>query len=269
VTIEPTEGATRIVRRELYDAFLTRVLPKQAGVCTTCRQATANHANCDACSESLGVTGLEAAAVVPMALRPPSTQIRNMTFQYKDAAAVESARENAGVALSNFVGRFLIMHEACLQQAAEVAAFDVVTWVPGSQEKARAYDPVERMLAASTWASRAANRSRMTATLRETGRTSAGHAAHANRYRVTSDVTARSVLLVDDTWTRGAHALSGVRALLDAGADAVATTVVARHFDPGYSPITQVYYDEARRVAFNAKFCAVCDPRGPADPPLV
>ena len=73
----------RPVRRVLYDDFLYRVLPPQPGVCTTCRQATENGGNCDACTAALRRLNMTDAAVIPMVLRPPASQVRNMTRQYK------------------------------------------------------------------------------------------------------------------------------------------------------------------------------------------
>lgn len=269
---EPSAGVgekPRPVRRELYVKFLTRVLPPQPGVCVTCRQGTDNLRNCDACIQVLRTLGLGVVRVLPMALRLPRTQLRNMTFQYKDPSLDSENRKNAQYALSTFAGRFLLAHEACLAAEAGLGRFDIVTWVPASAVNARSNSPVEDLLRGSPWAARAGNADRLVSTLHDPGRVGTTREPRVDRYDVLQDVRGRRVLLVDDTWTRGGHALSGVRALLDAGAESVAVCVIGRHFDPGYSAATEAYFREASRIGFEASRCAICDPRGPADPPLV
>ena len=266
--VNEADSAGRVVRRELYDSYLTRVLPPQPGVCETCRQPTVNRGNCDSCEQSLHALRLPAALVVPMVLRPPSSQVRNMTYQYKNDENADN-RDNAEYALSRFAGRFLTRHEECVAEAAGVRRFDIVTAVPGSLAHRRDYDPVARMLERSPWTRELDNATRLCLALVDTGNMGASREAHPDRFRVVADVADSSVLLVDDTWTRGGHVLSAMKALLAAGAAKVATTVLARHFDPGFSPLARDYFTEAQRVRYDPRFCALCDPRGPAEPPLI
>ena len=56
----------------------------------------------------------------------------------------------------------------------------------------------------------------------------------ADRYAVTREVTDRKVLVVDDTWTTGAHAQSASAALKSAGASRVAIVAIGRWFNPSY-----------------------------------
>jgi predicted amidophosphoribosyltransferase len=257
----------RQVRRVVYDDFLQRVLPPQPGVCVTCRQPTENPSNCDSCAIALQRLDMADAAVVPMVLRPPASQIRNMTRQYKRHPDPHQ-RDNAEHALAAFTGRFLTLHEGCLGQLVGADRFDVVTWVPTSPSSERDYDPVDRLLRRSEWGALPRNGSRLIGTLRHTAH-SLGREARKDRFDVMRDVSGLSVLVVDDTWVRGGHVLSALRALLDSDARAVASTVIARQFDPDWSPVSQAYDAESVRAEFHPRWCSVCDPRGPADPPLL
>ncbi len=54
-------------------------------------------------------------------------------------------------------------------------------------------------------------------------------------YRVESEVTRKKVLVLDDTWVTGAHALSAVACLTAAGAEVVRVVVVGRMIEAGAS----------------------------------
>lgn len=251
-------GEPRPVRREVFDQYVTRLLPPQDGVCDCCCQP-ADYDFCDSCAEGLEALGLPRAAVLPIALRPPRTQLRNMTWQYKNLEDPEQ-RSNAEHALTQFLGRFLLQHEACAADNAGVPSFDTVTWIPGSPSNQRGYDPVERLLTSGPWAARGGI-DRVSSTLIATGRIGASHHVHPDWYVATKEVRGRTVLVVDDTWTHGGHVLSAMRALADAGARGVAAVVIGRTFDPEYSDACRDYYEQARSQPFTARYCQYCDPR--------
>ncbi len=56
----------------------------------------------------------------------------------------------------------------------------------------------------------------------------------ADRYKATRRLRGRNVLVIDDTWTTGAHAQSASAALKVAGAAAVAVLAIGRWFNPDY-----------------------------------
>lgn len=64
------------------------------------------------------------------------------------------------------------------------------------------------------------------------------------------------VLLLDDTWTTGAHAQSMAYALKTAGAVTVATVVLGRHVNPDYPPSKQLLSAISDQI-FNPGICAI------------
>jgi hypothetical protein len=64
------------------------------------------------------------------------------------------------------------------------------------------------------------------------------------------------VLLVDDTWTTGAHAQSAAAALRSAGASAVTILVLARWLDPSWSP-TQMFMRQLLTADYDITHCPV------------
>jgi hypothetical protein len=55
--------------------------------------------------------------------------------------------------------------------------------------------------------------------------------------RPLADLSGKSVLLLDDTWTSGGHAQSAAHALTGAGAQKVALVVIGRHVRRDYEPV--------------------------------
>lgn len=64
-----------------------------------------------------------------------------------------------------------------------------------------------------------------------------GREFDSNRYRAIADLSGKSVLLLDDTWTSGGHAQSAAHALTGAGAQKVALVVIGRHVRRDYEPV--------------------------------
>lgn len=64
-----------------------------------------------------------------------------------------------------------------------------------------------------------------------------GREFDSNRYRVIADLSGKSVLLLDDTWTSGGHAQSAAHTLAGAGAETVALVVIGRHVRREYEPV--------------------------------
>ena len=75
------------------------------------------------------------------------------------------------------------------------------------------------------------------------------------RFTATRGLDGERVLLIDDTWTTGAHAQTAAAALLDNGASTVAALVIGRFINPGFG-------DNAARLAavprtFSWETCAL------------
>ena len=81
-------------------------------------------------------------------------------------------------------------------------------------------------------------------------------------FQGTAEVDGRSVLLIDDTWTTGAHAQSGAAALKAAGAGPVAILTLGRHFQPDqrgeHGEAAKAYLSAARQRGWSWGRCALC-----------
>ncbi len=82
--------------------------------------------------------------------------------------------------------------------------------------------------------------------------------ASADKYTATRKLGGADVLLVDDTWTRGANAQSAAFALKAAGAGKIGVVLIGRH-------IREDYEDNAKRLKalprFSWEWCAFERPR--------
>lgn len=116
-------------------------------------------------------------------------------------------------------------HENCLAEEVGVDTFGVVTTVPSSSVDRDPEHPLRRVVGEVV---------RPTAERYERllGRTDADvpdRAVHPDKHEADQDLSGRSVLLIDDTWTTGANAQSAAAALKAAGADSVGLVVIGRH----------------------------------------
>lgn len=76
----------------------------------------------------------------------------------------------------------------------------------------------------------------------------------ADHYQAARAIRGGHVLVIDDTWTTGAHAQSAALAVRGAGAGQVSVLNVARYLKPGYS-ITGQFLRRHPRRDFDAKGC--------------
>ena len=235
------------------------ILKPQPGVCRVCRQWSGRYPTCWACRENCEALGLNAAPVLPMALAVKAESLASALWEYKDAAG-EVATYARGQLMA-LTSAFMPHHERCLAAAHGCAAFDIITYVPSSRGRPGNH-PVRGLLAEVEW-----SRARLEDLLVVNNLDVPAHKPAHDKFRVVEDVSRYTVLLVDDTWTRGANALSAVTALRAAGASRVGVAVIGRHVDDAFQD-SHVYSDEARRIGFDARYCALCDPRPVADPPL-
>lgn len=238
---------------------LVPILKPQPGVCAICRSWSEGHERCWPCREICRELGLSTGVVLPVALAIKHESLASALWIYKDDRRWDSATAEAS--LRGLVSDFMPRHERCLARAHHCAAFDIVTYVPSLSGRQGRHS-VRDLLASSPW-----SRARLEDLL-IAGNPSVPHRGHAaDKFSAVGDCTGYTVLLVDDTWTRGAHALSAVRALRDAGASRVGVAVIGRHFDPTFRS-SHLYSDLARTLDFTLDYCAICDPRPVSDPPL-
>jgi adenine/guanine phosphoribosyltransferase-like PRPP-binding protein len=88
------------------------------------------------------------------------------------------------------------------------------------------------------------------------------HSARSDMYATAERLDGRCVLLLDDTWTTGAHAQSGASALKQAGARAVGVLALGRHFQPQqqgeHGEAAKGYLTRARALGWQWERCSNC-----------
>lgn len=88
-------------------------------------------------------------------------------------------------------------------------------------------------------------------------RTDLDDRAHAvDRYRATRALQGHRVLVIDDTWTTGAHAQSASAALKSAGASRVGVVAIGRWFNPGFQDQRR-WLTHHRAVGWNWSRCCL------------
>jgi predicted amidophosphoribosyltransferase len=203
-----------------YQRAMRNVPPIQRGICATCRTfVDPAYRVCRVCSRRPERLDL----VVPISYSEHGGQLHLALRRYKDGLRQE--QRYAMPRLAAILWRFLAQHEHCVRATAGIDKFDLVTTVPSSTPE----DDDRR--ANFRWVVEACEpvASRYDRVLKATGDAPAGRSFDPARYRATRSLRGAAVLLADDTWAGGGHALSAADALLDGGATSVALVVIGRH----------------------------------------
>jgi hypothetical protein len=241
-------------------ADLIPLLRAQPGVCRVCHQWSGEASVCAACRVGTHALRLSAVSVLPISLALKHGRLATTLWQYKDSEFRET-REAAAGRLSHLLDVFMAEHESCLGGRLGVDGFEVLTWVPSSNDRAGEH-PLQVLLEGVAWSS-----SRLREGLRIGDRSVPAHAAARDKFVANPALTGKSVLVVDDTWTRGANALSAVAALRARGAVRVAVAVIGRHFVAGYRDCA-IFADATTQMPFEPGCCVFCDQREVLVPPL-
>jgi hypothetical protein len=96
--------------------------------------------------------------------------------------------------------------------------------------------------------------------LRRSEAPAALHEFSPRKYEPLRDVSGHAVLLIDDTWTKGANAQSAAAALKTAGAETVAAVVIGRYVNRGWRHNDRQLRELPR--PFDWQACALCAPGG-------
>lgn len=135
------------------------------------------------------------------------------------------------IQLAAVLWRFLLSHEACLARAAGVASFDLVTTVPSGDRQREDAHPLLRIVGHHVGLTAGRHRR----LLRRSNTPVSDRQVDIGKFSASEDLSGRSVLLVDDTWTTGANVQSAAGALVRAGAGSVGALVIGRHVQPNYA----------------------------------
>lgn len=240
-----------------YVNFLVPVPPGGPGVCTICHStlsAASDFPTCWPCGEAarlLGSGTADLTAFVSMA--PRGEQFARELFTYKNPNLRPEDRQRKTVGLAAVLWKWLGIHEACLVTRLQ-AGFDLITSVPSTS--GRPSHPLRTVVAGVV-----SDSGKRYADLLALARDDLGQRVQAaDRFRATRALGGARVLVIDDTWTTGAHAQSASAALKAAGARAVAVVAIGRWFNPDYNPggtDAVAWLAEHRRPGWNWHRCCL------------
>ncbi|MHB8264253.1 MAG: hypothetical protein ACYDGY_11030 [Acidimicrobiales bacterium] len=243
-----------------YQNHLLPVMPSGDGVCRACHAyAAANHHYCYQCKQARASLPTMASAISFVALAVKGEQLARDLWVYKNKWSLE-ARKRPQLGLAAVLWRWLALHERCLAAAAGVNRFPVVTTVPSTA--GREQHPLDIIVGTVI----GATSERFQPLLRSTTKHFDDHEFSAKRFEAVDIKMANSgvpVLLIDDTFTSGAHAQSAAASLLAAGYGPVAVACIGRHFNrkPESSEFrrkAEEYYRNARQLGWDWSRCCLC-----------
>ncbi len=240
---------------ELTELYTNFMLGPRAGpdVCTTCFNFTRGYERCYACAHNEAWLDV----VAPISYSVAHEQLHHALARYKRLTG-EVARR-LSVELAAVLWRFLDTHERCIAQAVGVNSFELVAIVPSGDREREQSHPLRRIVGEVV----GPTRTRHEQLLRRSQLDVKAREFDPRRYEPLEDLSGRSVLLIDDTWTTGASAQSAAAALKRAGAKTVAAVVVGRH-------LNREWHENDRRLRgitrpFDWSRCALCAQSGQAD----
>lgn len=213
-----------------YGNFLTPMPAVVPGVCGACRRGvTGTYPTCFKCGmEALGVGNGGADVVAMIALAPARNQLAYELVNYKRAATSASMRDRFTIGLAAVLWKWLARHEECVAKAAGVTGFPVLTTVPASSSGRTGEHPLVRLVTGVVVGSGERYRPLLVPRDKLVGQ----REFSTERFRSVSTLAGEPVLLIDDTWTSGAHAHGAAAALKAAGSGPVAVVAIGRWYQP-------------------------------------
>ncbi|SOD71197.1 hypothetical protein SAMN05892883_0762 [Jatrophihabitans sp. GAS493] len=156
-------------------------------------------------------------------MAPTREQVARDLYTYKRPTVPDGLRLPRLRGLSAVLWQWLSMHEACLANSVGIAQFDRITVVPTTSGRPGLH-PLQVLVADIVVGS--ADRFEM---LLLPGPVPVGQREFSpGRYVAARNLEGTSVLIIDDTWTTGAHAQSASIALKMAGAGPVGILCIGR-----------------------------------------
>ncbi|MFE9245729.1 hypothetical protein [Nocardiopsis sp. NPDC006938] len=215
--------------------YLTPVLVGSAGVCPVCFGAMpASSEQCGNCVDALNRTkgkGQVADVVTPLTYRLGYTSDNQAAH---DLRAYKSPRPSseAQLRLTCLFWYFCGRHLTCVKKRLGISGFTHVAFVPSTRRPGSVH-PLQSMLSPMIPLPRAE-------LVLNAGIDPNRRSVHTEWFTAKPvtpvDERPTAVLLIDDTWVSGARAQSAAHCLKNAGAERVATLVLARQVNPDYEP---------------------------------
>jgi predicted amidophosphoribosyltransferase len=205
--------------------MLNPASPEADGVCEVCLTFTSGFSRCYRCA----VDPQFVDAVLPISYSVHFGQLHNALHGYKRRESPVSRRLR--LELAAVLWRFLTTHEPCLAQRVGVEEFEVVTTVPSGLAERDEQHPLRHIVCEVV----TPTSTRYERLLTRSAALAAPRVVDLAKFEVHAQLTGRSVLLIDDTWTTGSSIQSAAAALRQAGAATVGVVVIGRHIHEDYA----------------------------------
>lgn len=214
------------------------------GVCAICHGDSRDYPTCYSCADNINKLSLgeNPPRVLPLGLAMKGEALAIALWNYKrgDTAAV---RSRAVAELRRFIDT-RIVH--VLKHA---DAYDTICHVPGRRGPGH---PVRELFAGTDWG----RSQHFSDLLGVRDREIDTHTPDPHRFEVLEPVRGQRILVLEDTYTRGATSLSAAHALLAAGAGSVTIVVIGRHAD--YDWLSAEFLTDIRARKTRGEFCPTC-----------
>lgn len=235
---------------ELSEPYANFMLGPRRGrdVCSQCFNLTDGFSRCYGCVHG----GRFLDAMVPISYSVAGEQLHHALASYKRLEGVIARRFALGLAA--VLWRHLALHERCLARATAVPGFDLATIVPSSDPHREIDHPLHELVSLVEPV-----QDRYERLLRRSDAPATAHQFSLDRYEAMRDLTGQAILLIDDTWTRGANAQSAAAALKTAGAAHVSAVVLGRYVNRGWRQNDR--HLRSLPQPFDWQTCALCAQR--------
>ena len=209
-----------------------RNVGNRPGTCATCRTPTHSTPRCSQCESRVAMTGLPDALgfMVYAGFLDPIHQAGRVMWDYKNPS-LNSTSAIGVVGLLAALG--LTGHVACLTR---IVGTPVDAWatVPSLPPRPERPHPLNRITG------RLSREGSIQVQIQGAADPVKPRSVSADHFSLISEnARGRHVLLIDDTWTSGGHALSATLALRRGGAEHVSVLVLARWLTLGWEATTQ------------------------------
>lgn len=259
---------------------LIPILPFQKGVCSLCHQGTPNtNQLCDTCSGQCATLGLEVntfgrirqigteskaiAGCMPISLRlDANAPYYSAFYEYKATQGIPLSNKTQAEMFIQLLIHAGLRHEKCFAKylAIEKAKFDAITWIPSKRGREGVH-PLGQILQKHDLSGRVVN---LLSLNQEISNEIDSHSPRKDLWLVSgSEKLPRSVLVIDDTFTKGSSMLSCAYALLQAGVERIGLMPLARHMSQqGYSRSPNQEFEKfSSTLSWNENYCLFCDNR--------
>ncbi|HEY5266942.1 MAG TPA: hypothetical protein VIJ40_09030 [Acidimicrobiales bacterium] len=198
--------------------------------------------------------GADSIGFVSLAVK--EQQLAHELAFYKDNYTFD-VRFKTIVGLTALLWRWLKHHEICVARAARVSEFQIVTTIPSTRN--RESHPLSTMVGEKI----GVTLGRYQPLLEANSNVPDNREYLPNRFLISGKLEANSsVLLIDDTFTRGSRVQAAATALKDAGANKVGVVCIGRHFslkqDGGFGTAARTYYKRSLELGWDWERCCLC-----------